>query len=370
MLDDFSGRGFLTKKDPTTQFVRYPELASLTAWGRKLPDILEDARSAREYLRTLDIPEWPINSPTEHDIPELRLYYVYLGFIASGYINQVGAPECFTLPSNIAVPLVSACRLLNRPPVLSYDGYALYNWYRIDPSGPIILGNIDTIQNFVNLYDEHWFILVHIEIEALAAQAISAISGVIEYFSNPNRLECDANDVVNYALDEICHSMEAQISVLRRIPEKMSPDLYFSDFRPYIRFFENVVYEGVSVDVLNYRGETGAQSSIMPALVAFMKIPHTRNELINHLSDMRKYMPKSHRQWIAQVEQLPDQKAWVEPQRFNAVLDTMARFREVHYQWAEDYISSKVTDPRGTGGTPYIKWLKQLIDETLSYKMK
>ena len=300
----------------------------------------------------------------------MRLYYVYLGFIASGYINLVGASECFTLPFNIAVPLVNVCQLLNRPPVLSYDGYALYNWYRIEPSGPIELGNIDTIQNFVHLYDEHWFILVHIEIEALAAQAISAIAGVIEHFSNPIRLEQDTKDVVNQALDAIRCSMEAQIKVLRRIPEKMSPELYFSDFRPYIRFFENVVYEGVKSEVLNYRGETGAQSSIMPTLVAFMKIPHTRNELVNHLSDMRKYMPRSHRQWLAKVEQLPDQKTWAEPQRFNAVLDTMAQFREIHYKWAEEYISSKVKDPRGTGGTPYIKWLKQLIDETLSYKMR
>ena len=38
------------------------------------------------------------------------------------------------------------------------------------PIGPIALGNIDTIQDFVHLYDEHWFILVHVEIEALAAR--------------------------------------------------------------------------------------------------------------------------------------------------------------------------------------------------------
>ena len=29
-------------------------------------------------------------------------------------------------------------------------------------------------------------------------------------------------------------------AVLRRIPERMSPALYFKEFRPYIRFFEDV----------------------------------------------------------------------------------------------------------------------------------
>src|SRR5947209_5579318 len=54
-------------------------------------------------------------------------------------------------------------------PLLSYDGYARYNWKRSDPLGPIALGNLDTVQDFVHLYDEHWFILVHVHIEALAA---------------------------------------------------------------------------------------------------------------------------------------------------------------------------------------------------------
>jgi indoleamine 2,3-dioxygenase len=72
------------------------------------------------------------------------------------------------LPANLATPLCRACKLLRRPPILSYDGHALYNWKRFRKDQPIALGNIDTIQNFVHVYDEHWFILVHVEIEALA----------------------------------------------------------------------------------------------------------------------------------------------------------------------------------------------------------
>ena len=48
----------------------------------------------------------------------------------------------------------------------------------------------------------------------------------------------------------------------------MDPALYYKTFRPYIRFFENVVYEGVNEAPLDYRGETGAQSTIMPTLIA------------------------------------------------------------------------------------------------------
>jgi site-specific DNA recombinase len=45
---------------------------------------------------------------------------------------------------------------------------------------------------------------------------------------------------------------------------------------------------------INFRGETGAQSSIMPLLVAFMKIPHCTSMLTTYLIDMRNYMPAEH----------------------------------------------------------------------------
>jgi hypothetical protein len=57
-------------------------------------------------------------------LPELRLYYVRVGFLASAYINQVGEEPATVLPANLADPLCRACRLLRRPPILSYDGYA------------------------------------------------------------------------------------------------------------------------------------------------------------------------------------------------------------------------------------------------------
>jgi indoleamine 2,3-dioxygenase len=276
------------------------------------------------------------------------------------------------LPANLAAPLYRACRLLKRPPILSYDGYALYNWKRFRKDGPIALGNIDTIQNFVHLYDEHWFILVHVEIESIAARILDATARV--------QAAIDSRDaaVVNESLWAIAGAVNDQIRVLRRIPEKMDPALYYKTFRPYIQFFENVSYEGVeqSSDAdggapvqMNFRGETGAQSSIMPTLVAFMKIPHKPSMLTNHLADMRNYMPAEHRQVIEFVAAMPSVREQADKHAFNAILDAMAEFRSVHYGWAQEYINRRTDDPRGTGGTPYMQWLQQLIDETLAFKI-
>lgn len=83
----------------------------------------------------------------------------------------------------------------------------------------------------------------------------------------------------------------------------------------------------------------------MPVLVALMKIPHQPSVLTNHLQDMRRCMPAHHRAFIEWVEALPE-------------------FRRFHYGWANEYINKRTDDPRGTGGTPYMQWLQQLITET------
>src|SRR5262245_15404989 len=358
----FTRRGFLPERDPLRSFPAGSELSVLDDIGRDLPSLLEDA-SFRQYARELHIPEWPEKHPRKETLPELRLYYVRVGFLASAYVNQVSQPKVEMLPRNLAVPLCKACALLRRPPILSYDGYALYHWKRFEPDRPITLGNIDTLQGFVHLYDEHWFILVHVEIEAIAVEILAAIDRAA------HGLRDGDSDVVSSALCAIAAAVRKQTAVLRRIPEKMEPALYYRTFRPYIRFFEKVVYEGVVHAPLNFRGETGAQSSIMPTLVAFMKIPHRQSVLTDHLAEMRNFMPPAHRQLIADVEAMPSPRDLADADSYNDVLDAMATFRETHIGWAQEYINKWVDDPRGTGGTPYMVWLRQLIDETRSYKV-
>ena len=53
----------------------------------------------------------------------------------------------------------------------------------------------------------------------------------------------------------------------------------------------------------------------------------------------------------------------------NGVLDAIATFRETHFGWARQHIQDRVDDPRGTGGTPYMQWLEQLIDETRAWQL-
>ncbi len=362
LFSDIGQHGFLPAEPPETCFPENSELALLDQMGQILPDMLEE-KSFRRNIEHVLLPFYPQDDEFYRNEPAwLRLYYVRMGFIASAYVNQVACGAVTELPKNIAVPLYQACQLLNRPPILSYDGYALYNWKKLTPDGPVALGNIDTIQNFVSLYDEHWFILVHVEIEAIAADIFAQ---VLQF---PTFIEHHDQEAMNQALLKIATAIRRQVEVLRRIPEHMDATRYFKTFRPYIRFFDNVRYAGTTLPPQSQRGETGAQSSIMPSLVAFMKIPHQETMLTSHLLDMRRYMPQRDRQFIEWLETLPDFREQVSADAFNAVLESLAEFRQVHYGWAQEYIYRRTDDQLGTGGTPYMQWLKQLIEETLAYR--
>lgn len=357
----YAKRGFLPQEDPLPGFPPNSPYKILDEVGRDLPSLLQD-KQFRHYAKALKIPDCQhLNANTT--LPELRLYYLRMGFLASAYVNQIGQESCQILPANIAVPLVSVCQILKRPPILSYDGYALYNWRRFQQDQPIKLGNIDTLQNFVHLYDEHWFILIHVEIEAIAADILAAIARI--YTAQNTEPEPDITD----ELWQIDAAIERQIKVLKRIPELMDPALYFKTFRPYILFFENVIFEGVDHKAINFRGETGAQSSIIPVLVAFLKIPHQPSILTEHLEDMRNYMPERHKHYLEQVSAMPSVRKKIYQEAFNAILDSLIEFRKIHFGWANQYIHQHVKDPRGTGGTPYMKWLQQLIEETEAYKI-
>src|SRR5262245_54862212 len=161
MTDDaFVSRGFLPASDPLRAFPTGSRYQMLDEIGAELPERLLDP-GFRAWADRLVIPEW--REPLSPEVlPQLRLYYVRLGFLVSGDVNQTAVPPTHRVPASLTRPFSEACAVLDRPPILSYDGYALYNWYRLDPQGPIALGNIDTFQNFVKLYDEHWFILVHV----------------------------------------------------------------------------------------------------------------------------------------------------------------------------------------------------------------
>eukprot|EP00955_Chlamydomonas_euryale_P111228 366050-Chlamydomonas_euryale.AAC.14 len=58
------------------------------------------------------------------------------------WCEQDGSPPPSMLPAVLAVPWAATAARVGMPPVLVYATYNLLNWRRLDPDGPVQLGNI------------------------------------------------------------------------------------------------------------------------------------------------------------------------------------------------------------------------------------
>jgi len=312
---------------------------------------------------------------------------VILSFIGHAYVW--GEKETVSLlPSSLAVPWHQVARMLGRPPVLSYASYVLDNWRRVDSHNPIEVGNIVLLRNFLGGQDEEWFVLIHVAIEAAVGAALEAIvaaqRAVVD--EEPER--------VADSLATIARAVEAMNKILLRMPERCDPYVYFRRVRPYIHGWANqpslpsgMVYEGVEEYAGKpqyFRGETGAQSSIIPALDAALGITHAEDMLRSYLNEMRDYMPPKHRRFIEAVEAGASVRDFVLRHSqarptlrdlYNAAIDGLGHFRSTHLEYAHSYINKQtrgdVRNPNsiGTGGTPFMPYLTKHRNETKSHRI-
>ena len=267
-----------------------------------LPKLLTTGKIRRAIA---NLPEVNLERETIDEMQLRRLMQVY-SYLTHAYVWGESTPTQ-VLPRNIAVPLEQIARQLGRPPILSYASYILDNWKRIDESIPIAMGNIMLVQNFCGGLDEDWFILIHIDIEAKAAPAIAAIPNILE------GIERDEPLAVVKALKNIKYAWKNINETMNRMPECCDPNIYYHRVRPYIHGWKNnpalpqgLIYEGVEAyggQPQQFRGETGAQSAIVPTMDALFNIAHANDPLREYLWEMRDYMPPKHRAFVVVVEQ-------------------------------------------------------------------
>jgi indoleamine 2,3-dioxygenase len=365
--------GYLPTYDPAQSLSAGNE--EWDQFGKDLPKLLMGT-NFRSRVKAL--PKFNIEKLSgEAEVQRAMLILSYIGQAYQWSENTAA----HIIPSNLALPWYEVGKLVGRPPILSYQSYASDNWRRFDKDGDIACGNIGLLQCFLGGQDEEWFILIHIEIEKKAGKALKAIEDAQHAV-----LENDA-ERVEAALIKLRNALAAMYEVLGRMPERCDPYIYFHRVRPYIFGWRNnpslpdgVIYEGVDEYKgvgQNFRGETGAQSAIIPAMDGILGIEHERDELREYLMEMRTYMPPKHVAFIEAVEAGPSVRNFaVSAKRssltnvFNESVELVAKFRAMHLEYAGTYIHAQAQatpgNPSavGTGGTPFMTYLRKHRDET------
>jgi indoleamine 2,3-dioxygenase len=365
--------GYLPSYDPAQSLS--PGNEEWDQFGKDLPKLLMGT-NLRQRVKAL--PQFNIDKLNgEAEVQRAMLVLSYIGQAYQWSENEAAT----VMPAVLAKPWYEVGKLVGRPPILSYQSYASDNWRRFDKSGVIECGNIGLLQCFLGGQDEEWFILIHIEIEKKAGKALKAIEQAQEAV-----VLADA-EKVEAALVKLRSALAAMYEVLGRMPERCDPYIYFHRVRPYIFGWRNnpslpdgVVYEGVDHYKgvgQKFRGETGAQSAIIPAMDGVLGIEHEKDELREYLMEMRTYMPPAHVAFIQAVEAGPSVRDFVTSTKkssltevFNDCIELVANFRAMHLEYAGTYIHAQAQatpgNPSavGTGGTPFMVYLRKHRDET------
>ena len=232
---------------------------------------------------------------------EISVAMVHYSFLVQAYVWGEDDPPK-SLPANLAVPIDALAEKLGQAPLLPYSGYVLDNWYRLDKSAPISLDNIAMKQNFLGGMDENWFVLIHVAIEAEAGRALEIATELVAASDDGDEGKVEALLVeMNSVWDRINAHFD-------RMPDRCDPYIYYQRVRPFIHGWKNnpatpdgIVYEGVARygdQPQAFRGQTGSQSSIVPAMDALFNVSHENDPLREYLDELHAYRPIAHRRFI------------------------------------------------------------------------
>ena len=378
---------FLPKTPPIKTYSDSPSvsLLRLEEIAGNLPKLLLTGK-VQSLINSLNEDDLSVNELfIESRIKNIRLAMVHLSFISHAYIWGGIKPES-SLPEVLAKPWVKVSKTLGRPPILSYASYCLDNWFKINEDEEISLDNVALITNFLGGVDEDWFVTIHVCIEDAASDAIGAAQALAEMTDKNSEEEILDN------LKTITKSLKKVNSIFSRMPEKCDPYIYYHRVRPFIfgtkdnpDLKQGLIYKGEYNDEPQFfRGETGAQSSIMPFLDGALGIYHTKDSLRHYLNEMREYMPPEHRAMIDKVEDISQALRLINQSKilvgeYNNCLEEIRAFRALHLEFAGTYINkqSQIKNPfgrggstiTGTGGTPFMQYLKKHRDETEDQKI-
>ncbi len=375
--DMSADRGFLCRYDADD--VDLPgDWAVARAVALHLPQMLTSGRVRQLMTQRLpDIDESAVEDLTDEMARAAMAHY---SFMVQSYVWGEAEADS-VLPAKLARPMCALANRLGQQPLLPYSSYVLDNWALHDKNGAIDLSNIYVLQNFLGGQDENWFILVHVAIEARAGAALARMGPIIDAV-----LKDDAAHVT-HLLEETATVWTDLKAIFDRMPERCDPYAYFERVRPYIHGWKDnpalpagVLYEGVEAHAgerQSYRGQTGSQSSIVPAMDALLGIGHAADPMKAYLDELHIYRPTGHRQFIDDVREHSRLRAFVigtdNPalsRAYNANVQAVADFRSRHLEYAATYINKQNRNATGndtdvgTGGTPFMKYLKKHRDET------
>ncbi|KAL2128873.1 hypothetical protein VTI74DRAFT_8516 [Chaetomium olivicolor] len=418
-------RGFLPRMDPIVSLP--PEFDTLESILQRMPvktlsgepGLLAHGKLGETVAKELpDLTEYV--DKYKDNLPLQNALYRDYSFLASAYLLEP-CHERFlkgegyglardVLPANVARPIARCAALCGFKPFMEYAGsYALFNYRLVDPAvGLSSPDNVRLIRAFEHGLDpsssEAGFVLVHIEMVKhsgpLVAGAVACLEACASHLSSSSSSSTPSPRLaLNDALRGVLGALQKINATMETMWARSRPTEYTS-FRTFIfgitsqsMFPDGVLYEGVEElggKRVSFRGESGANDSMIPLVDNLLSIPMPQTPLTEILKDFRSYRPGEHRrflEWVKKGGEDGGLKGWAlkldsqgedggsdvddaeEVRETRAlwikVLDQVRDFRWRHWCFAREYILKRTSHPTATGGSPIVTWLPNQLQAVM-----
>lgn len=314
-------------------------------------------------------------------------------FIASAYSlesshfnlnNGIYGEASEVLPKSISIPLKILSKKLNVLPWLDYAyGYGLNNAIlknqSLDKGEP---NSYSTIRMFNGNNSESGFINTHVAMVSYTPELLKFQQDILENAYNIKNNDSSYENL-QVALNNHYTIFLKIIESLNKMWIACKKSDYLS-FRTFIMgqkgnskiypsekiYFTN---EDDSLKEYSFRGETGAQDSIIPSIDNLFQIKYPNNKLTEYLFELRKYRPKDHQEYIEYNRKMANDIDLINVIKKNKQcalallrnLNVLRLFRRKHWNLTKMYIIKNTKHPVATGGTPITTWLPNQLGATL-----
>ncbi|KAH5431292.1 hypothetical protein HBI23_230420 [Parastagonospora nodorum] len=387
-------RGFLPRQEPVVELPK--EFAALESLLQRMPikklsgepGLLADFTFGDTVLKEL-----PDLSPEiekyRDDLVVMNALYRDYSFLASAYLFEPCHERHMrgedyglgrqSLPRCIALPIVKVAEIAGFKPFMEYAGsYAFFNYRLEDPAKGLEYDNLRLIRAFEAGLDpsssEAGFVLVHIAMVKESGALVKGAADMLDSCAGRDR------ERFNDGLRTLVGGLSKVNTVMNTMWKRSKPNGYTS-FRTFIfgitsqsMFPNGVIYEGVSEEPLSFRGESGANDSMIPMCDNLLQVAMPETPLTDILKDFRQYRPGNHREFLEAVRDSAEQSGVREFATGDSVsaalylqaLDQVRDFRWRHWCFTREYILKHTSHPTATGGSPIVTWLPNQLQAVLA----
>ncbi len=295
-----AGRGFLPPVDPVVTF-KNEAFEKLIHLSLNLHKLLENKSIVRIIEEEFELDHEALIDCANQ--PALLRAYAMLTSITHAYIIEKGGDRELnknpvTICKELSIYLNALSNAVGRLPTQTYETYVLQNYKLIDETKEISLKNIAPLITYTGSAGEAWFIKVHVVAEYLGGKILRHFDEVRQNIAKENIDETALINILDNA-DKAMHELNQHIKSMNYGLD--SKDFFFN-IRAYLKAWEpGVIYEDGSYGgaTIIWRGSSGAQSSIIPALDRLMGLNISQLET---MKDMINYMPPEHISYLHSLD--------------------------------------------------------------------